>query len=131
MSCPEIIVKDFARTKAGGFGEHGFVPELVRVVRDADGLSYIHADAVRALNGMDESAHETLLSAIQNGELTDAWDIFPLLEHLPYAECFDIAVRLWDEGDMDSYETYAICLEGIGDVKGIEALVGRSIRSVV
>ena len=106
----------------GQLGDDAFAPELLRVVRDADGLSYIHADAVRALNGIDESAHESLLSAIQNGELTDAWDIFPLLEHLPYPECFDIAVRLWNEGDMDSSETYAICLEQIGDARGIEAL---------
>jgi len=106
----------------GQLGDDAFAPELIRVVRDADGLSYIHADAVRALNGIDESAHESLLSAIQKGELTDHWDIFPLLEDLPYPESFDIAVRLWNGGDMDSSETYAICLEQIGDVRGIEAL---------
>jgi hypothetical protein len=71
---------------------------------------------------MDESVDESLLTAIQNGELTDAWDIFSLLEHLPHPESFDIAVRLWNEGDRDSFEIYAICLEDIGDARGIEAL---------
>ena len=106
----------------GRIGDNAFVPDLIRVIRHADGLSYIHADAVRAINGMDESVDESLLTAIQNGELTDAWDIFPLLEHLPYLESFDIAVRLWNEGDMDSFEIYATCLEDIGDARGIEAL---------
>jgi len=106
----------------GRIGRHAFVPELIRVVRETDSLSYIHEDAIDALNGMDESAHERLLIAIQGGELTDAGDIFPLLEHLPYPESFDMAQRLWDEGEMDSFEIYAICLERIGDARGIEAL---------
>ncbi len=106
----------------GRIGDDAFVPDLIRVVRDSDGLSYINADATRALNGMDESAHESILSAVQDRDLTDAWDIFPLLEHLPYPESFDIAVRLWNEGDMDSSEIYAICLEQMGDARGIEAL---------
>jgi len=71
---------------------------------------------------MDESGHESLLTAIQDGEFTNAWDIFPLLEHLPYSESFPIALRFWNEGEMDSSEIYAICLERIGDVRGIEAL---------
>lgn len=106
----------------GRIGHDAFVPDLIRVVHDTDGLSFIHSDAVKALNGINESAHESLLSAIKNGELTDALDIFPLLEHLSYPESFDIAVQLWNEGDMDSFEIYAICLERIGDVRGIEAL---------
>jgi len=106
----------------GRIGDISSVPDLIRVIRDIDGLSYIHDDAIRALSGMDDSAHESILSAIQNGELTDAWDIFPLLEHLPYSESFDIALRLWSEGGMDSFEMYAKCLEGIGDARGIEAL---------
>lgn len=106
----------------GQIGDISFVPDLIRVVRDTDGLSYIHEDAIRALNGIDEVAHESLLSAIQDGELTNPWDNFSLLEHLPYSESFDIAIRLWNKGGMDSEELYAICLEGIGDSRGIEAL---------
>jgi len=106
----------------GKIGGHIFVPELIRVVRKSDSLSYIHADATEALNGMDESGHESLLSAIEKGELKEAWDIFPLLEHLPYPESFDIALGLWKKGEMDSFEIYAICLERIGDIRGIEAL---------
>ena len=106
----------------GGIGAKAFVPDLIRVIRNADSLSYVHDEATRALNGTDESAHESILTAIQNGQLADAWDIFPLLEHLPYPESFDIAVRLWNEGDMDWFEIYAMCLEGIGDDRGIEAL---------
>ncbi len=106
----------------GRIGGHFFVPDLIRVVRESDGLSYIHADAIEALTGMDESGHESLFVAIQDGELTDDWDIFPLLEHLPYSESFSIALRLWNEGEMDSSEVYAICLERIEDARGIEAL---------
>lgn len=106
----------------GRIGDDAFVPDLVRVVRESDSLSYIREDAIRALNGMDESAHKSLLSVIQDGELTDAWDVFVLLEHLPYPESFDIAVKLWEDGDMDSSEIYAACLENIGDSRGIEAL---------
>lgn len=106
----------------GQIGSADFAPDLIRVVRKTDGLSYINQDATKALNGIEESAHDKVLSAIQNGELTDAWDIFPLLEHLPYSESFDLAERLWNEGDMDSSEIYAATLEGIGDVRGIEAL---------
>jgi len=106
----------------GRIGAHAFVQDLVRVIREADSLSYIHSDAVRAMISMDASAHEDLLSSIHRGDLTDPWDIFPLLEHLPYPESFDMAKRLWNKGEMDSFETYALCLERIGDSRGIEAL---------
>jgi hypothetical protein len=43
----------------GRIGDGAFIPDLVRVVRDADDLSYIYSDAIRALNGTDESAHES------------------------------------------------------------------------
>jgi hypothetical protein len=103
-------------------GSEAFATDLIQVLNEADGLSYINQDATDALIGIEEAAHETILAAIQNGELTDAWDIFPLLEHLPYSVSFDITQRLWAEGDMDSSEIYASTLEGIGDVRGIEAL---------
>jgi hypothetical protein len=106
----------------GRIANDAFVPDLLRVLRDSDGLSYIHADAITALSGMDESAHRSILSAIQDGELTDAWDVFALLEKLPYPESFDIAVKQWEDGDMDSDEIYATCLENIGDSRGIEAI---------
>lgn len=106
----------------GQIGDNSFVPDLIRVIRDTEGMAYIHEAAIRSLNGMDESTHKSLLSAIQDGELTDAWDIFPLLEHLPYTESFDIAQPLWNEKKMESFEMYALCLERIGDVRGIEAL---------
>jgi len=106
----------------GRIGHDEFIPDLIRVLGKTDGLSYIHQDAVEALQGMEYSSHMTILSSIEKGELTDPWDIFPLLEHLPYAESFEIAQRLWGEGAMDSWEVYATCLEGIGDARGIEAL---------
>jgi hypothetical protein len=106
----------------GKIGGHFFIPELIRVVRKTDSLSYIHADATEALNGMDESGHESLMSAIEKGKLKEAWDIFPLLEHLPYPESFEIALGLWKRDEMDSFEIYAACLERIGDSRGIEAL---------
>ncbi len=106
----------------GKIGGQLFVPELIRVVRKTDSLSYIHEDATEALNGMDESGHESLMSTIEKGELKDAWDIFPLLEHLPYPESFEIALALWKKDEMDSLDTFATCLERIGDSRGIEAL---------
>jgi hypothetical protein len=106
----------------GKIGGQVFVPELIRVVQKSDGLSHIHANATEALNGMDESGHESLMSAIEEGQLKEAWDIFPLLEHLPYPESFEIALGLWKRDEMDSFEIYATCLERIGDSRGIEAL---------
>ena len=106
----------------GRIGSERFVPDLLRVVRETDGLSHIHEDAIDALHGVDESGHAEILSAIQDSELSDDWDAFALLEHLPYSESFDLAQLLWNEDEMDSYEIYASALEGIGDVRGIEAL---------
>jgi hypothetical protein len=45
-----------------------------------------------------------------------------LLEHLPYSEAFDFALQLWRDDKVDSFEMYGICLEGIGDARGIEVL---------
>ena len=108
----------------GRIGHDEFIPHLIRVLGRTDGLSYIHQDAIEALQAMEYSSHMTILSSIEKGESSDPWDIFPLLEHLPYAESFEIAQRLWNEGAMDSWEVYATCLEGIGDVRGIEGLQG-------
>lgn len=106
----------------GRIGSDRFVPDLLRVVRDSDGLSYIHEDAIDALRGVDESGHGQILSAIQDEELTDDLDVFALLEHLPYSASFDLTQLWWNEGEMGFYEIYASALEGIGDVRGIEAL---------
>jgi hypothetical protein len=106
----------------GQIGHDEFIPDLIRVLSRTDGLSFIHQDAVEALQGMEYSSHRKTLSSIEKGELTDPWDIFPLLEHLPYGKSFEIAQRFWDQGAMDSSEVYATCLEGIGDARGIEAL---------
>ena len=106
----------------GRIGDSGFVPDLVRVLSLSDSLSYIHGDAIRALNGIDESGHEEILKAINSGHVNNEISVLALLEHLPYSEAFDFAVRLWKENKVDSFEMYGICLEGIGDARGIKVL---------
>jgi len=106
----------------GRIGDPAFVPDLVRVVRDTEGVSFIHEDAIRALNGIDPEGHEELLRVIREGKITDGIDILGLLEHLPYPESFDMAMQLWQEDRIESLEMLGSCLEGIGDVRGIELL---------
>jgi len=106
----------------GRIGDPAFVPELVRVVRVTEGVSYIHEDAIRALNGIDSRGHEELLHAIHEGKITDDIDILGLLEHLPYPESFDMAMQQWREDRVESLEMLGTSLEGIGDVRGIELL---------
>jgi SEC-C motif len=108
----------------GQIGHKDFVPSLVHVLKNADSLDFIHGDAVEAMNAIDVSADETILTLIKNEELGD-WESFAILEHLPYAEAYDLAVHRWEnESDdgMDSYELFAACLKGIGDPRGIEKL---------
>ncbi|MGA2403633.1 MAG: hypothetical protein ABSG91_18320, partial [Syntrophobacteraceae bacterium] len=50
----------------GRIGDSTFVPDLVQVLSRSDSLSYIHEDAILALNGIDESGHEEILNAIQS-----------------------------------------------------------------
>ncbi|MGA2403726.1 MAG: SEC-C metal-binding domain-containing protein, partial [Syntrophobacteraceae bacterium] len=95
---------------------------LVQVLSRSDSLSYIHEDAILALNGIDESGHEEILNAIQSEQVNNEISVLALLEHLPYAEAFDFAVQLWREDKVDSFEMYGICLEGIGDARGIKVL---------
>lgn len=125
----------------GQIGDSAFVPELVRVVRETEGISYIHEDAIRALNGIDPDGHEELLRFLQEGEITDSIDLLGLLEHLPYPKSFDMARQLWRDDRLESLEMLGSCLEGIGDVRGIELLqeiyeeseaehIGRSLETL-
>ena len=109
----------------GRIGAGDFVADLVRVFRDADFLDFVYEDAISALHGIEESGHEAIFSAIRNHDIPDTSTIFSLLEHLPHAESFDIAYRLWNDDeidDFDSLELYGHCLQGIGDRRGIRAL---------
>ena len=109
----------------GKIGDKAFVPDLIRVVRDTDPLDHIYSDAITALHGIEETGHEHIFSAIHNKELTSASTITALLEKLPYPESFNIAYRFWNDDkadDIDSYEFYGYCLQGIGDQRGIDAL---------
>jgi HEAT repeat protein len=108
----------------GRIGSKAFVPDLIRVLRDTDSLDYICDDALTAINTLEETADESLLTAIKNGELED-WASFAILEHLPYKEAYEIAVDKWEnpnEEGMDSYELFSRCLGGIGDRQGIKKL---------
>jgi len=107
----------------GRIGNEAFVPDLIHVLRNSDSLDYIHSDAIRAMNALEESVDEYILAAIKNKELGD-WESFPLLEYLPYSEAYDLALQRWEDenNDMDSYELFAGCLRGIGDPRGIEKL---------
>ncbi len=106
----------------GRIGDAAFVPDLIRVVRDTEGVSFIHEDAVRALNGIDSKGHEGLLHALHEGKVTDDIEHPGLLEHLPYSESFDMAMQLWRGDRLESLEMLGSSLEGIGDVRGIELL---------
>jgi hypothetical protein len=109
----------------GQIGSKAFIPDLVRVIADSDPLDYIHDDALKALYGIEDSGHPAIFSAIRNGEITDAFNMITLLEHLPYAESYDLATRIWDDDEEEGsieFEFYGHCLKGIGDKRGIEEL---------
>ncbi|MDM8536239.1 SEC-C metal-binding domain-containing protein [Desulfobacterales bacterium HSG17] len=107
----------------GQMGNMEFVPDLIRVINNADSMSYIHGDAITAINALDESADEMILNAVKNQKI-DEWAIFSILEYLPYSQSYDLALQAWndDDNEMDSYELFAYCLRGIGDKRGIEKL---------
>jgi len=107
----------------GRIGNKAFVPELVHVLRKSDSMDYIYSDAIRAMNALDESADEIILTAIKDEELDD-WASFPILEYLPYSEAYDLALKRWqnENNEMDSYELFTGCLRAIGDSRGIEKL---------
>jgi len=108
----------------GMIGSKEFVPDLIRVLRNADCFDYIYDDALKAMTALDESSDESILTSIKHGELDD-WASFAILEHLPYPESYDLAVNMWEnrsEKGMDSYELFSRCLRGIGDRQGIQKL---------
>jgi len=108
----------------GRIGSNEFVSQLIRVLNQSDSMDYIYSDALRAMTALDESADDQIIEAIRKRELGD-WESFPILERLPYAEAYDIAIERWygrNDDDMDSYEMFAGCLQGIGDPRGIEKL---------
>jgi hypothetical protein len=98
------------------------VDELLRIVQDTDGLAILHDTAAQALRQMEPSGQEMILERLIQGRLEDALDIMSQLEHLPYAESFDLALKQWDRGGADYIESYAHCLAGIGDPRGIAEL---------
>jgi hypothetical protein len=108
----------------GMIGSKEFVPDLIRVLCKADSLDYIYNDALRAINILDESAEESIYTAVKNGELDD-WDGFAVLEHLPYTEAYELAMQKWEnqgEDAMASYELFSSCLRAIGNRQGIKKL---------
>jgi HEAT repeat protein len=107
----------------GQIGNEAFVPTLLHILRSTDSLDHIYSDAITAMNALDESADEIILTAIENKKLS-GWESFPILSYLPYSEAYDIAIKRWEDedNDMDSYELFVICLKGIGDPRGIEKL---------
>lgn len=107
----------------GRIGKKEFVPDLIRVLNEADSLDYIYGTAITALNALDESADELILNAAQNNEIKE-WELFSILEYLPYSESFDLIMETWNDenSEVDSYEMFAYCLQGIGDHRGIAVL---------
>jgi len=109
----------------GQIGTEAFVPDLLRVFRDADPLDFVYEEAFSGLYGIESSGHQAIFSAIRNNEIPDASTIIILLEQLPYSESYDIATRIWDDdegSDFIEFEFYGHCLQGIGDKRGIREL---------
>ncbi|MCP4687294.1 MAG: hypothetical protein GY859_04540, partial [Desulfobacterales bacterium] len=110
----------------GEIGDVRFIPDFLRILREADSRSYIYSDALAGLHAIDEAGHEAIFSAIQNGELKDPSTILAVLWRLPYTESFDIATGFCENGDaweeIESYEFWGYYLSGIGDPRGIEIL---------
>lgn len=109
----------------GRIGKKEFVPDLIRILNNADSMDYIYSDAITSLNALEESSDELILSAARNKEIGD-WEVFSILEYLPYSESFDLTMGIWNDenNDADSYELFSYCLRGIGDARGIEVLQG-------
>ena len=108
----------------GGVGDKAFIPSLTFIIKSNHPWDFIYEEAVRALNGLDESAHEALLAVVESREVDD-WAAMSILKRLPYSEAFDTAMEIWEnegESDMDSYDVFAAALAGIGDPRGIEVL---------
>lgn len=109
----------------GRIGTPAFLPRLLRVLNETDGLSYIHDEALSAIKGIaDDEGDKLILDTVKNGEVGDSISTMSLLRHLSYSESYDIALEKWhdDSNDIDDYETFAVCLEGIGDQRGVKIL---------
>ncbi len=106
----------------GEIGSKEFVPDLINVLNSCDSLDYIYSDAIRSMTALDKSADKTILTAIQKNP--GDWESSSILGHLPYADSFDLICKIWedDNSEMDSHETFAHCLKGIGDKRGIKKL---------
>jgi len=99
--------------------------DLINIVCEADGLSFVHGNAVTALRGIDPAGHRYILDSITNEKVADRLDAFALLESLPYPEAFDLALSLWNKAGEEQYdllEFFGTCLERIGDARGIPVL---------
>jgi len=128
----EVLTDDFgtwgdiwAVELMGRIGEASFVPDLINIVCEADGLSFVHGNAVTALRGIDPAGHRYILDSIKNEKVADRLDAFVLLESLPYPEAFDLALSLWNKAGEEQYdllEFFGTCLERIGDARGIPVL---------
>lgn len=107
----------------GQIGDPAFLPELLRILNQCDFMSYIYSDALKAVTRMAEPADEMVLQAVRNRQI-HAWERVALLEHLPYAQAFDLAVKEWEDEDsgMDALETFIFCLRSIADKRGISLL---------
>ncbi len=107
----------------GRIGSREFLPDLLRVLYYSDGLSYIYESSLRSIITMDESADESKIRVLQNHSV-DEPDSFYMMEHLSFAEIFDLALQKWEGVDkwVYSYGNFASCLMGIGDKRGIEKL---------
>lgn len=106
----------------GRYPEKSGVMKLFQIMREADKLSYVHDFAAAALREMEQPGPEMILQALLDGGLEDTWDILSQLEYLPYPEAYELAIQNSETDDDDSLESYAYCLAGIGDPRGISEL---------
>jgi len=109
----------------GKIASPAFIPHLLRVLNETDGLSYIHDYALSAINGIaHDEGDKLLLDAVRKNEVENGISVMSILRHLSYPETYELALEKWhdDTNDIDDYETFAICLEGIGDPRGVKTL---------
>jgi hypothetical protein len=120
----------------GRRGDQTLIPDLVRIVQEADDMSCVSSEAFSALNSIDESGHDLVLNHIRRGDIKESLDAFCLLEHLPYRESYDLAMHYWKKAQKDPelLEFFGVCLEGIGDRRGIKILQklfsGETVRGI-
>jgi hypothetical protein len=108
----------------GRRGDQTLIPDLIRIVQEAGDISCVSSEAFSALNSIDESGHDLVLNHLLRGDIKESLDVFCLLEHLPYRESYDLALQCWAKAhrDPELLEFFGVCLEGIGDRRGIKTL---------